>query len=197
MQPVSTKQGDQGLSGLANGQRLGKDELVFEVLGTLDELNSWLGYCRVELKNFVEFDELLATVQGELFQMGAEFAQSPISDVSLLAKHLQELESKSMAWQKKLSDAWTVNFLYPGGVEAAARLDIARTVCRRLERLVVGYSRQLQAGAVRPLVLQYLNRLSDVLFVMRCQVNLESQHTEKKFIRPGTRTKANPKLKKT
>ncbi len=177
MNSVSTKTGDQGESGLANGQRLSKDALIFEVLGTQDELNAWIGYA-IALFNqdFGEQKEFLLKVQEKLFVIGAELAQS--TKVKLAKADLTELEQVSEAMQSSMVENWTTKFLFPGGNQTAAVLDITRTVSRRLERLVVKYSLEQPTS---PLVLQYVNRLSDYLYVLRCFVNHQEKYQEKQF----------------
>jgi cob(I)alamin adenosyltransferase len=177
MVAVSTKTGDAGETGLANGQRLSKAEPLFEVLGTLDELSSWLGLCRALLPAADQAQQTwLHTTQEQLFHLGAELAGS--TKTQLADRSLADLETHQQTWQNQLSASWTTQFLYPGGVVAAAHLDVARTVARRLERLVVVYH---QHQPVRPLVLQYLNRLSDTLYVLRCWYNDRQGHPEEKF----------------
>jgi len=174
---VTTKTGDQGESGLANGERLSKDELIFEVLGTQDELNSWLGVCIAKLSDqFSVQKDFLFRVQDTLFYIGAELAQSP--NAKMKEQELQTLEKLSEELQSSMETGWTTKFLYPGGNEGAAFIDVARTVSRRFERLVVKYGNTRE---VSPIVLKYVNRLSDYLFVLRCFVNSKENVAEKKF----------------
>jgi cob(I)alamin adenosyltransferase len=174
---VSTKTGDKGESGLANGQRLSKDALIFEVLGTQDEVNSWLGLAIAKLgEQFEAHKNFLLEIQDTLFYVGAELAQSPKAKLQKAA--LTKLEKHSTELQEKMEDGWTTQFIYPGGSEPAAILDLARSVSRRLERLIVELSRQ---QPVSELILQYINRLSDYLFVLRCYVNHQVEYHEKKF----------------
>lgn len=169
---VYTKTGDSGESGLANGKRMGKDELIFDVLGTLDELNSHLGFCVVILPN----EKKLIEIQDTLFYLGAEIAGSK---KAILSVHkITELETLIDDLQKQMGENWYQKFLLPGGSEAAARLDIARTVCRRCERLIVTYAKQEE---ISPEILKYINRLSDYLYVLRCHVNLNQGKKEKVF----------------
>ncbi len=178
MLSISTKTGDQGETGLANGERCGKDEPIFEVLGTQDELNSWIGLTLAKLPgHFEKQKDFLLEVQETLFYIGAELARSP--KAKLNQEQLEELEKHSDALQKIMGDGWTTKFLYPGGNEAAAILDITRTVSRRFERLVVHYAKQYKTS---PLILQYVNRLSDYLYVLRCYVNHQENYQEKKFV---------------
>ncbi len=178
MNSVSTKTGDSGTSGLANGERVSKADPIFDVLGTQDELNSWLGLVLAQLSgHFAEQKEFLLKVQDTLFYIGAEVARSP--KVKLEEKALKELEKKSEDLQNRMEKNWTTKFLYPGGNQAAATTDIARAVSRRFERVIVQYSQNHQLS---PLILQYVNRLSDYLFVLRCFINHEEKYEEKSFL---------------
>lgn len=177
MLSVSTKTGDRGTSGLANGQRVGKDDPIFDVLGTQDELNSWLGVCIAKLDHqFQVQKDFLFQVQDTLFYIGAELAQSP--KAKLTKPSLDLLEKYSDDLQAQMDEGWTTKFIYPGGNEVAAWLDVARTVSRRLEREVVKYAKNNQ---VSPMILKYVNRLSDYLFVLRCFVNSKMEYQERKF----------------
>lgn len=179
MLSISTKTGDHGESGLANGQRLEKDSLIFEVLGTQDELNSWIGYALAKLPaHFQAQKDFLLEVQDTLFYIGAELARSP--KAQLKKAQLEKLEKFSENLQKEMGDGWTTKFLYPGGNEAAAILDITRTVARRFERVTVQYAKKDETCS---LILQYINRLSDYLFVLRCYVNHQEKYEERKFLK--------------
>jgi cob(I)alamin adenosyltransferase len=178
MLSVSTKTGDQGSSSLANGERIPKDSLIFEVLGTQDELNSWLGVCIAKMSdNFLTEKEFLYQVQDTLFYIGAELARSPKARLTNEALALLEHHSDNL--QKEMEDGWTTKFIYPGGNETAAFIDIARTISRKFERLVVGYSKHEEVSSV---IFQYVNRLSDYLFVLRCFVNSKEQYKEHTFL---------------
>jgi len=174
---VSTKTGDKGTSGLANGKRVPKSSYIFEVLGTQDELNSWLGVCITKMSSeFTQQKEFLYEVQDKLFYIGAELALSPKAKLGDDA--LQRLESVSDALQERMEEGWTTKFLYPGGNEAAAWIDVARTVSRRFERTVVKYSLE---EVVSPVIMKYVNRLSDYLYVLRCFVNSREKYQERSF----------------
>ncbi len=174
---VSTKTGDKGTTSLANGERVSKTDPVFEVIGTLDELNSWLGLVVAKLEtSFPETKKYLLKIQDTLFYVGAELAKSP--KAKLKEKDLQELEKISEELQKQMSDGWHTQFLLPGGTEIGAYLDIARTVARRVERLTLSYSQDHQVSQT---VLKYLNRLSDYLYVVRCDVNQRLEYKEQEF----------------
>jgi len=179
MQNIFTKTGDQGKSSLANGKRLKKSELIFEVIGNLDELNSWLGVVVSHLNNdeaFVEQKDFLQQIQQQLFVISAELVKAKNS--KLEKEFLKKLEIKSKNLQEKMSANWHSKFLLPGGCQTAAWLDVARTVCRRAERSLVKLNEQEK---LRPVLLQFINRLSDYLYVVRCWVN-EQQGVEEKLV---------------
>jgi cob(I)alamin adenosyltransferase len=174
---VSTKTGDKGTSSLANGKRVPKSSFIFEVLGTQDELNSWLGVCITKMSSeFTQQKNFLYEVQDTLFYIGAELALSPKAKLEQAA--LEKLEKTSEILQSRMEEGWTTKFLFPGGNETAAWLDVARTVSRRFERSVVRYS---QDELVSPLILKYVNRLSDYLYVLRCFVNSRENYQERTF----------------
>lgn len=183
---ISTKTGDAGTSGLANGERLAKDSSFFTVVGSLDELNSWIGVAVAQLKPVVletkhpklntDLLDQLYTIQDTLFYVGAEIALSPKAE--LKKSHLTQIEKAADTLQEKMAANWTTQFLLPGGTKIGAWLDVARTVCRRVERELVAHQKSAE---VRPLITQYLNRLSDYLYLLRCYVNQELSYEEKKF----------------
>lgn len=183
---ISTKTGDKGETGLASGHRLAKDAQVFEVVGTLDELNSWLGVVLTQYEPLhmtslhkstnKQLIDRLYHIQNTLFYIGAEIAGSPTAKFE--DQELSELEEWSDSLQQQMAANWTTQFLLPGGTQLGAWLDVTRTVCRRCERVLISYSREV---AVRPILLQYLNRFSDYLYVIRCYVNQELSYQEKPF----------------
>jgi cob(I)alamin adenosyltransferase len=122
----------------------------------------------------------LKEIQDTLFYIGAELAQSPKAKLS--QAKLDKLEKISEGLQNQMEKNWMSKFLFPGGHEGAARLDVTRTVCRRLERLVVSYSQETE---VSPIILKYVNRLSDYLYVLRCFVNHEEGFVERPFLAEG------------
>lgn len=175
---ISTKTGDTGTSGLANGERLGKDDPVFSVIGELDELNSWLGVVAASFdKRFAAQQAHVYEIQDTLFYIGAQLARSP--KVKLTAAALSKLERRANRLQISMADGWHTKFLLPGGTVLGGYIDVARTVCRRAERAVVAYSKQ---AAVAPLILKYMNRLSDYLYLLRCFVNLALEYKEQEFL---------------
>ena len=162
---IVTKKGDAGTTGLIGGLRVSKGDLRVEAYGTLDELGSALGFAR-SIAADDEVNELTKTIQRELFALGAAVATDPeartkgpypVTDamIAALDAHVERIE----AVEGILGD-WAL----PGGHTAAAAYDVARTVCRRAERCIVRLvdSEELEAGPV----LTYLNRLSDLLWLV-------------------------------
>ncbi len=183
---VSTKTGDEGMTSLASGRRLPKSSPIFEVIGTIDELNSWLGLIAAKLQpEFAEHREFILSVQDTLFYVGAELADA--KQVKLTAAQLKMLEEKSTALQNSMADGWHHRFLLPGGTELGGMLDVARTVCRRAERVIVAQSQLKKDNQVRPLVLQYMNRLSDYLYVLRCYINNSVEYHEREFVKKNAK----------
>lgn len=169
-----TKTGDRGESGLANGQRLRKSSLIFEVLGTLDELNAHLGLSVVVADASIRPE--LMRIQDTLLIVGAQIAGS--TKVVLEDTEIAWLESRIDYFQQNTRSDWYTKFLLPGGIESAARLDVARTVCRRAERLL---ARLHQEIAVTADISAFINRLSDYLFALRCFVNSKANYKEVEF----------------
>jgi len=189
---ITTKTGDRGESGLANGSRLSKGDIHFDVVGNLDELNSWLGLVVVKTEQLAtstldtqEFVTYLQQVQDTLFYIGAEVAQSPKAVLKKSA--LDQLEKNAAKLQDQLADDWHTRFVLPGGTEVGAWLDIARTVCRRAERSMVLLQRQSAVDPIKnqlefnPMLVKYLNRLSDYLYLLRCFLNDQLGYDEKEF----------------
>lgn len=170
-----TKTGDAGETGLANGKRLSKADEVFELLGTLDELNSHLGLSLTEVEEKKIRKELLR-IQDQLLIIGAVIAGS--SKVTFQSSEVRWLEKHIDSYQQQFGDDWYQKFLLPGGTELAARLDVARTVCRRVERFMVRYP---SGFPQRKILQKYLNRLSDYLFALRCFVNHQAGYEESEF----------------
>ena len=162
---VYTRTGDDGTTGLGGGQRVPKDSLRIETYGTVDELSSQIG---VALAAGLDprLAEVLLRVQNELFNLGSDLcileedkARMPVPVVE--ERHVVALERLMDELSEELPPL--ENFILPGGSPGAAALHVARTVCRRAERLAVALAR---AEPVGPWAVRYLNRLSDALFVM-------------------------------
>ncbi|MGD2076573.1 MAG: cob(I)yrinic acid a,c-diamide adenosyltransferase [Gammaproteobacteria bacterium] len=160
---IYTRTGDRGETGLGDGSRVSKDAIRIEAFGSVDELNSVLG---IVLSRPVSgpMRETLTEVQHRLFDLGGELS---IPGYTLLrAEHVKYLELRLDELNAKLSPL--KEFILPGGCDAAAFCHLARTVCRRAERRVI----TLASGEkINPVALQYLNRLSDLLFVMARALN--------------------------
>jgi cob(I)alamin adenosyltransferase len=171
-----TKTGDDGTTGLLGGSRVSKDALRVAAYGEIDELNAVLGWCGVVLSP--PLGERVQLVQSTLFQIGAELATMPknsskVTDVLIDEAQVRQLES----WIDEATDQVPElkSFILPGGGEAGARLHVARAVSRRAERNVVTLSK---AESVRPIVLQYVNRISDLLFVWARFANHQQNQPE-------------------
>ncbi len=179
---IYTKTGDDGSTGLFGGIRTPKDAARVEAYGTVDELNAAIGLVRCETIE-LELDKVLETVQSVLFDLGADLAtpgtaiqQRGRSVVSRLSNStILEVEQAIDHFSSQLPPL--TRFILPGGCILAARLHWARVVCRRAERRVV----TLQSGEeepggndINPEVLRYLNRLSDLLFVLARYANMRA-----------------------
>lgn len=160
---IYTRRGDDGSTGLFGGPRVGKDDPRVRAYGDVDELNAVLGVALAESGD-AEVGKAILRVQEELFTLGSLLAtpdpdSAPKSLPLLDEEHVQRLESEIDGFDKKLAPLRA--FILPGGTRRAAHLQLARTVCRRAERAVVSLSRDQN---VPPVVVRYLNRLSDWLF---------------------------------
>lgn len=167
---IYTRTGDDGTTGLFGGRRVSKADARIECYGTADELNAALGLAAAGAETgsspFPGLVEKLARIQNELFVVGAILATPP-DDTRRLAQ-VAALDPSSVARLETEIDAADAelpplrNFILPGGVETAARLHLARTICRRAERVLVHFA---EDHPTDPVILHYLNRLSDWLFV--------------------------------
>lgn len=160
---IYTKTGDEGFTSLFGGQRLRKDHLRIESYGTVDELNSHIGLVRDLFMN-PGVQALLREIQDRLFTIGANLASDPAKNMQvpdLLEADIQVLEKAIDQMEESLPPL--KNFILPGGHPTVSHCHIARCVCRRAERLSVALAAE---EPVPPLVLIYLNRLSDYLFVL-------------------------------
>jgi len=175
---VYTKQGDTGQTRLAGGERLPKDHPRIEAYGTVDELSSQIGVALAakalgatgDIEPGERTREILAAVQNDLFHLGSSLAFLPGDDgtipgPALAERHVRALEE----WIDEVNGelAPLESFVLPGGSPAAAQLHVARCVCRRAERRVLRMGRdEGREGAVPEQAIAYLNRLSDLLFVL-------------------------------
>lgn len=160
---IYTRTGDKGTTGLGDGSRVAKDAARVEAYGTVDELNSVIGMLRTHALP-EPIDGWLGDIQHRLFDLGGELC---IPGHSILTDaHVTALET----WLDQLNDTLEplADFILPGGSPAAAVCHLARTVCRRAERRVVTLLAQDSGGEIG---LRYLNRLSDLLFVLSRSLN--------------------------
>lgn len=174
---IYTKAGDDGTTGILAGRRVPKSDPRVSAYGTIDELNAILGFART-----FEIDEraaqCLATLQNELFTLGSALADPSVNGPFhhlIDSSRVEELERTIDALELELGPL--TQFILPGGHPAAAQIQIARTVCRRAERLVVALGRMPDED-VPPALLAYLNRLGDLLFVLARFVNRKAGYEE-------------------
>lgn len=168
---IYTKTGDKGTTSLIYGHRVSKDDARVEAYGTCDETNSMIGLALsfVNKENFQGkeiLEEVYHKIQTNLFHVGAELATPKGKEVkwSVASSDIEQLEKQIDEWNEVLPEL--TNFILPGGHSAGAAFHVARTIARRAERCAVSLGEE-----VNPLVLAYLNRLSDLLFVTARYVN--------------------------
>ena len=171
---IYTKTGDRGQTGLFGGARVSKADPRVDAYGEVDELNCALGAARTHGRD-ARADALLQQLQNELFALGAELACTPGKDIDvgvtlLTDVEIERLEHTIDELERDLEPLKT--FVLPGGSPEAAALHLARAICRRAERKLVGLA---AAEPVRPEVLRYLNRLSDLLFVAARHANFRAK----------------------
>jgi len=164
---IYTRTGDAGTTRLATGAQVSKTDLRVEAYGAVDEANACVGMARVHLAADAELDAMLARIQNEMFDLGADLATPPKPDeaegaaLRILDGQIARIEAEIDRMNDQLPPL--TSFILPGGTPAAAALHLARTVCRRAERDAV---RLIEAGEpISAPSLRYLNRLSDFLFV--------------------------------
>ena len=177
---ITTRTGDQGQTGLGDGTRLSKDSARIESMGDVDELNSWIGMIRSALLEEDSFQVMLNQIQHDLFDLGGELAMPGYQ--ALNPAMLAELEENMEALNETLPPL--KDFILPGGDESTSRCRMARTVARRAERSIVTLAK---SEDISPVALQYLNRLSDFLFVMAR--SLAKREGAKEYLWQSRRTK--------
>lgn len=172
---IYTKTGDKGDTALFGGKRISKCELRIECYGTIDELNSYVGLLRDQEVN-KKRKEILVEIQDRLFTIGSILATEPgntkvkipalsDNDITFLEQHIDAMESELSPMK---------SFVLPGGHPSVSFGHITRTVCRRAERITIRLS---QTEKVDPMVITYLNRLSDYFFVL-CRKMTKELHAE-------------------
>ena len=167
---IYTRGGDKGQTSLGNGARVDKHDVRVDAYGTVDEANAMLGIARLHCADDAETDQMLARLQQDLFDLGADLCtpQTEAEDKALriCQAQVQRLEDEIDAMNESLAPL--NSFILPGGTPTGAYLHAARTIARRAERLMT----QLAAiELVNPLAIAYINRLSDHLFVLSRHVN--------------------------
>lgn len=171
---IYTRTGDNGTTALVSGPRRVKHDLRIEAYGTVDETNSAIGIARLHTRGMDPLDGMLERIQNDLFDLGADLA-TPDTGEKLEWEPLRVVPSQVSRVEADIDELNAeleplTSFVLPGGSEAAAHLHLARTIARRAERLVVALSRE-ETEIVAPEVIQYLNRLSDFLFVAARMAN--------------------------
>ncbi|MGE5457692.1 MAG: cob(I)yrinic acid a,c-diamide adenosyltransferase [Methanococcaceae archaeon] len=163
---IYTKTGDKGETGLFGGERVPKFHLRIETYGTIDELNSLLGLTICEVQD-VEIKTLLEKIQNQLFNLGSDLAtpreekNEKYSIPRISQTEVDNVEEAIDLFTSRLEELR--NFILPGGTRGASMLHLARTVCRRAERIVVRLNKSVELGNY---IIVYLNRLSDLFFVL-------------------------------
>jgi cob(I)alamin adenosyltransferase len=165
---IYTRTGDQGTTGMADGSRIDKDDMLVQAIGDIDELNSQLAVLVCHLP--VMFRESVTTIQNELFNVGAELTMGKAmitkEDINWLEHSLDEL-NQSLSPLKE--------FILPGGGLAASHCHVARAVCRRAERTLVSLNK---GRSINDNLKAYVNRLSDYLFVLSRSISKEAGEDE-------------------
>jgi cob(I)alamin adenosyltransferase len=163
---IYTRTGDAGTTRLASGAPVSKADLRVEAYGSVDETNAVIGLARLSTQGDPTLDPLLARIQNDLFDVGADLATPLAANeaerprLRILEGQVTRLEEEIDALNGRLTEL--TSFVLPGGSPAAAALHVARTVCRRAERACVALAGREEVSAA---ALKYLNRLSDLLFV--------------------------------
>lgn len=181
---IYTKTGDEGSTSLVGGTRVQKDHPRIECYGSVDELNSSISLAIISMQESVDLKKLalkdqLQEIQHKLFNIGSILA----AETTTIAAKLPHIEEQDLLALERQIDfmneelAPLKNFILPGGCLSAAHLHMSRCICRRTERLAVNLQR-LESLSVPSLLLAYLNRLSDFLFISARYVNLKSEHPD-------------------
>ena len=173
---IYTKFGDFGETALYGGTRVGKDDSRIEAIGTVDELNAYIGYAQTLIDD-TDLSDLMAQIQNHLFAVGADLAtpatHTKAAEFRIPADFITAMETAIDTLSEELPPL--TNFILPGGCIAGAILHIARVVCRRSERRVVQLANETE---INPEIIRSLNRLSDLLFVLARTVNCRAQAPE-------------------
>jgi ATP:cob(I)alamin adenosyltransferase len=161
---VFTREGDDGSTNVIN-KKVGKDSPLVNLLGDLDELNSYLGYLVSKLP-WEDMKNDIKTVQYTLFEIGEDLSTNGVKK-RITMDYVKWLEDRTVAYRKETGPVRL--FVIPGGSEEASLIHITRSVCRRIERNTVKYSKELPE--MNKMIITYLNRLSSLLFAMALAAN--------------------------
>jgi cob(I)alamin adenosyltransferase len=169
---IYTRTGDDGTTALGSGERRPKYDLRIAAYGTVDETNAAIGIVRLHLAGARELDAMLGLIQNDLFDLGADLAvpqqHGKPERLRILSSQVERLERDIDSLNERLAPL--TSFVLPGGTPAAAHLHLARTICRRAERIMVELAAKPQEP-VGEAAIQYMNRLSDFLFVASRTMN--------------------------
>lgn len=174
---IYTRTGDAGKTRLSTGEPVSKDDLRVEAYGVVDETNACLGLARLHTDGDAVLDAMLARIQNDLFDLGADLC-TPDKGEKLAYEPLRIIQTQVERLESEIDElnaslAPLRSFVLPGGAPAAAALHLSRTISRRAERLMVALSRT-EGEVVSAPALQYVNRLSDFLFVASRYANLNA-----------------------
>ncbi len=179
--PIYTRTGDTGSTSLFGGKRVLKCEELVDVYGSIDELNSWVGLIASDL-DVPDVKQFLEEIQSDLFTIGSTLAgwkETPQGPAlkgpkgRALEERIKEMEARIDLLEKELPPIR--NFILPGGTVLGARIHIVRAICRRVERQMVSL---LQKQPVDPVIVKYLNRLSDLFFMLARFINSKAGKKE-------------------
>jgi cob(I)alamin adenosyltransferase len=170
---IYTRGGDKGQTSLGDGSRVGKQDLRVEAFGTVDEANAVIGLARLHSRQAERIDAMLARIQNDLFDLGADLCvpeggKAGEGALRIVQAQIDRLEQEIDAINAKLAPL--KSFILPGGSKLSAHLHHARTVSRRAERLICALA---EKEKVNPLAVVYANRLSDHLFVLARHANTD------------------------
>ena len=169
---IYTRTGDDGTTALGSGERRPKYDLRISAYGTVDETNAAIGVVRLHLSDARGLDAMLGLIQNDLFDLGADLAvperEGKAERLRMVSSQVERLERDIDSLNERLAPL--TSFVLPGGTPAAAHLHLARTICRRAERIMVELAAQ-PSESVSAAAIHYMNRLSDFLFVASRSVN--------------------------
>lgn len=174
---VITRTGDEGKTGLGDGQRVYKNDPRIDCIGSIDELNSFIGFVNVAIEDR-EIVELLESIQNDLFNIGGSLSMPDVEMDTIDEKCINKMEQIVSDWNTELPPL--KEFILPGGNEASARVHLLRSHARKTERKIIGLH---QTNALPKIWLQYFNRLSDVFFVLARKLQHDEGVDEKQWER--------------